>query len=174
LARSNNVTRKNKIRIAVAVVVAGALAITFWPRESAVALRITLTGGQSNRADSVFFTITNTSKAEMIYGISAEVQSNLVWTRPQSLSTCEGDVLNGQDSKTFGVKVDWTNRWRLGLDYFHPVDRTKTYLGRVGLASYAFDRGWTRMGQWLSPTTPDRTTYGPEMLGNKPAPPTSK
>jgi hypothetical protein len=41
---------------------------------------------------------------------------------------------------------------------------------RYSLSDFAGRHGFPRVGQWLRPNDGFQHTYGPEMLGNKPAP----
>jgi hypothetical protein len=167
-------TRKTKIRITVAGVIGAAMAAAFWAGEDPGEVRVTFAGVSAHESNLVAFAFTNSFQHPVTYRMATQNRSGAGWLRPEIWLMREDREIMARSALTLEVRVFSTNRWRVAFVQSDSSPHSFARGVRVRLARYASDHQWDRLGQWLNPTEKYRITYGPEMLGNQPAPPASK
>ena len=112
--RNNHMTRPIKIRIALALVVLGALAWAVWPGEEVGAVSLTFAGVSTTNSHLLLFTITNGSKKSFAYGMAVERQTNGVWPGTQlELLTISGPLElkgNGSGRVVYRITREWCDQ----------------------------------------------------------------
>lgn len=163
-------SRKTNIRVALAAIVLGVVVWAFWPGRDEEAMSVTYAGVSTNGSNLVLFTITNRSKAALNCRLWTVERKSGKW------SNFEGPIENvtGSFASRSGMTLEWmvtsTNRWKVYLVYAKPHSTSFIMRTRIALGQRAFNLGWERICLWILPEAKGRYTYGPEMLGNQPAP----
>ena len=165
-------SRSSKIACAFALVFAAALAAWLWPDGNDNAVNIQFAGAATSDHDLVSFTITNRSKTHFVIKLGTlTFPSNGLWEE-LDITLANPHLLSGHASVTISDTINppkRTHRWRLGVGYIVPSADSPFNRARWRLREYVHSLGWERAGQWILPETKWRYTYGPEMIGNKPA-----
>jgi len=161
---------KNKIRIAVIVVVAGALAALLLSGDDQGSLRITFTGLSATDSNRVVFAIVNRFGSSFSYGVAAEERLPEAWN-PITLRDWERPSPQiGQNVERHEFNVPSTNQWRLHLVYLEPVPSTPTARARIKLSEFLEKRLSAGLGRALRPREHWKHSDGPLMLGNQLSP----
>ena len=167
-------TRRTKIRIAVAVVVTGALAWAAWPGEDEGAVSVTYAGVSPVDSNLVLFTITNSSKGWVYCNYSAQEHLTVDWFNFSG--AISGSVaIPGRSATNFSHTVPCTNRWRIIFSSVEPLPDTYAVRTQLRLGTWVDQHGWPRLSAWVYPDAHQwKYTSSPEMLGNKPVTATEK
>jgi hypothetical protein len=180
-------TRKNKIRIAVAFILVGAVATVFWPGENDAHVWVIFAGVSASDTNRVAFTITNAHPKDLRYNCEVRipkmagaplvnwvslttnnVQTNLIISiTPNHVPT--NLFIPKHSALTCYATVPTTNHWRIALTR-KTKGKSHAELSRLRqqLWKWAWDYGGWRLSQWVWSGETFVTQYGPEMLGNKP------
>jgi hypothetical protein len=166
-----NVTRKNKIRSALALLVAGALVWGFGPGEKEALMRITYAGVSTNDPNQVLFSLTNTSRKTIVYAIHNGNLTNRYREDNFGRHIRGWRRISPANTDTFSMPVLSSDEWwilgrcdELSSDSFWSLTRER-------LQIYAYLHDWVRVEHWLRSKDTVTVTYGPLMLSNRPAPP---
>ena len=166
-----NMTRKRKIRIAVTAIVLGVVACAFLPGEKE-ALKVTFAGVSVNDSNLVYFTITNSSRTVFLYekfAIDVPFDDSALYWAPRSMTGASRIMGRGATNRMTMIRS--TNRWTFVIEYRRELPDTVVNRNRRALREYAKNHGWQRIAEWVLPEEEKEFVYGPEMVGNKPAPP---
>ena len=179
--------RKTKILIAVVCILLGTTVMVFWPEEDHAAVWVM--GISASDTNRVAFTITNAHPKDLLYNCEVRVpkmagaplvnwvslktnnvQTNLIISiTPNHVPT--NLVIPKHSALTCYATVPTTNRWSIALTR-KTKGKSHAELSRLRqqLWKWAWDYGGPRLSQWVWSGETFVTQYGPEMLGNKPAP----
>lgn len=180
-----NVSRKNKIRIAVAVVCAGFTTWLFLPRHSKDingTLSVTFVGVSPKDSKVLQFIITNSFKHPVEFEME-HVPVDFAYR----VRSHEGEILS-QSTIIFEMPSVFakpftssyaTNRWSLGLAYWdssiqpRPGDSSPllAHRIRITLADVLYTLGLDTVGNWLHPEYEYEHADFPEMFGDRLAKP---
>ena len=158
-------TRKAKIGIAVAMVLAIGVVVSFLRGGDEGQIQVSYLRVSSAGPHRVLFVITNTTKEYIWYNTICWPITNGVRVR-RGIAGTMGTV--GPTNWTmFSLDVPSFARWSPVVAY-RPV-QSKSSL-RVRLAAWAEIHDWYRISEWLRRSDRHKQAVGPEMLGNQPAP----
>ena len=191
-------TRKRKIQCTAGLTILVLIAWVFWPGEEAGELQVTYTGVSTNRSELAWCNLTNRSRSTFTCNSFVAEQQNGAWTNislatwdmhwsqwPEGLMRFEWVNMNGRrywvhwtrpqtisvaGSTNFQAGVPSTNRWRVHIMYQEVSPTSWAGRSQRQLSEYAGSHGFPRLSQWLRPKDRWKDAYGPEMLGNQPAP----
>jgi hypothetical protein len=158
----------------VACVVLGAGATAFWLAGKREELRVTFAEASTNNSYVAWFTVTNSSTRSFTYAPYVAERLAGSWTNKSKSFWGTTPTLDAHRARHYQTSSYSTNRWRVEITYqeIRPpswVTRTQLHLSR-----YAANHRWPRLSRFLQPGDRWEHTCGPEMLGNKPAPPERK
>jgi len=165
---------------------AGALAIAFWPENQGMT-RLAYAGPSADGSGAATFQFTNSSRNKLYYTIGTQIAPyrdlptfHQPMGRPvRTISGRSATNFNHEVSKiyvrsdsarpaTFTV-TDFTNQWRLVVQYAEHTNNSWMTEKRLQMATSADKHSLPTLGRWLRPASLWRFTFGPSMLGLKPA-----
>jgi hypothetical protein len=162
-------SRKNKIRIAVACVVLGAVVWSFFSEDEVRVLSVV----PSATSSEMLITVTNSTLTIFSCYLGWEVEfdegTGQVYYDQRPGSKPARRHLNARSATTFDLGGYYGDRqWRAIVFY----DQSTQSRGGVRdkAAAFAEKHNWPRVGKWIRPKSALSIAYGPEMLGNQPAP----
>jgi hypothetical protein len=163
------VNRKIKTLIILGVIVVIGFAWVFWMEEEPSALSIAYARISLDDPGQVLFSVTNTHTNTFYFIILEEQQTNGVWWVTAAGRTTPSKLIGQRGERHAHAVPQTTNFWRLAVYCYFPVPPADTFgkRARYKLSLLADKHQWTLFQRWLSPIKM-RTTYGPEMLWNKP------
>jgi hypothetical protein len=168
------VNRKTIIQCVVAFVVLGGIAMIFFLTHSQDEGQIIVLGTSSNVPKLVSFTITNTSKAPFLYLILKEMADGRRIYLLAPGGKLEKEEIPGRSAKRIDCGANPGLSWKVKVIYEKKSPPSLVQQARKKLAVFASQHNWWRVVQWVRPKPKSLVAFGPEMLGNKPAPPEFK
>ena len=143
----------------------------FWP-SSDEAVQITFIGPSTNHPSALSFAVTNTKTNRLLSSIGFRIVTNGVRSYEYGMSDGLPEGLGPTNRIFFDTGIISTNRWSVVVIYTDPAKFTAFDRMRSNVRAYFLKHGWRRISRWLFPAHHVKRAFGPEMLGNKPAPPT--
>ena len=162
-------TRKIKILVAVVVVVAIAILSALWPAQKEPDIEITFERFSPNNFSQVWFKIANTSTNVVVFTSSAEELRAEQW-QAAGFSRMARQTLAPRGTTKEFVMVTNTNRWRFCVTHSIAGPGSIIFRARNNIGLFMQKHHLVRLGQSIMPKILWQTDYGPEMLGNQPAP----
>jgi hypothetical protein len=168
------VNRKWKILFVVALVIAGIAVFALCLPKQKAAVSVLFNDAETNKPFLTSFIFTNMSSHVFVrYKTSIQVRDE-VWRSLDASSETRSFMGFDDNYRQQYIWIGWTNRWRICVSsYAEPADSI-AYRIRSRWALWVEKRDLRRLAQWIMPEEHWQTAYGPEMLGNKPAPVSDK
>ena len=162
--------RKAKIRIAVALAIVVVVIILFFRGPSQDPVLVTFVGPGTNGSNSLVFALANRQNKSLRYHIDWEVMRNGAWLYYSDNRPAYNQPIGGHSTNLFHTITVTTNRWRPFVPYVEVIEPSVWNRTRSTVSQFALDRGWTNIWRQTYPRGQRKKVYGPEMLGDRPAP----
>jgi hypothetical protein len=162
--------RKAKIGFIIAVALVVPVAILFFRRSPQEPVQVTFVRLGTGGSNSLVFALANRQKKSLRYHIDWEVMRNGEWLYYGDNRPVYNQPIAGHSTNLFYTIIVTTNRWRPFVPYVEVVERSIWNRTRSTVSQFALDHGWTNVWRQTFPRGQRNKVYGPEMLGNKPAP----
>ena len=147
------------------------MACVFWLGADQEAVMVTFAGVSTNDSKRCSFVITNSSKLSFAYTIRRQWLTNGIWLVEYKTPPGHEGRIPGQSAMIVEFPAFPENQWRIRGAYAETFDPSFVDRTREKVAVYANSHRLDRLRQWVYPRSKYSSAYGPEMIGNQPAPP---